>query len=176
LSSTTTKRKSATGPRAHGTDARTAALKSLSYRARSTKEVEEKLKEKGFGPSEIKKTVEWLTGAGYLNDEVFARDRANSRLRTKNWGAVKIASELNSKGVAREIIGKILDELDEALEVETALRALDMWTRKNRAVINKGGKGLTMKAMRHLKNRGFSASVISSALNGFGELEATKGE
>jgi regulatory protein len=104
------------------------AIKFLSYRARSTKEVEEKLKEKGFGPSEIKQTIVWLTGTGYLNDEVFARERASLRLRVKHWGTMKIASELKTKGIGPEIIGKILGEVNEALETETALKALEKWT------------------------------------------------
>jgi regulatory protein len=152
------------------------AIKFLSYRARGTKEVEEKLKEKGFGPSEIKQTIDRLTGAGYLNDEVFARERASLRLRVKHWGAMKIASELKTKGVSSEIIGKVLGEVNEALETETALKALEKWARKNRVTLKKEKKGLILKAMRHLKSRGFSTSVISSTLKDFGELEVNQGE
>jgi regulatory protein len=170
------KKKGVAGPRTPSPDAMSVAIKFLSYRARSTKEVEEKLKEKGFGPSEIRQTIKRLTDSGYLNDEVFARDRASSRSRTKHWGAIKIASELNSKGVSSEIIGKILGERDEALENESASKALEKWTRKNRVALNKGGKELTLKAMRHLRSKGFSTSVISSTLKDFGELYVTQGE
>jgi SOS response regulatory protein OraA/RecX len=123
--------------------------------------------------------MRYLPGKG--NDEVFARERASLRLRVKHWGTMKIASELKTKGIGAselktkgigpEIIGKILGEVNEALETETALKALEKWTRKNRVTLKKGEKGLVFKAMRHLKSRGFSTSVISSTLKDFGELE-----
>jgi regulatory protein len=98
----------AAAPGGQGPDARREALNLLSYRARSTKELEEKLQAKGFDSYEIKQTVLWLTDAGYLNDEVFARERASSRLRTRNWGTVKIAFDLKTKGISPEIVKKVL--------------------------------------------------------------------
>lgn len=178
-------KKGAPSVKGQGPDAGSAALNLLSYRARSTRELREKLEEKGFEPSEIKKTIDWLTGAGYLNDEDFARERAGSRLRNMNWGTVKIAFELKTKGISPEIITRVLDEVDEDMEKEAAEKALEKWTRKNRAAIDKGGKGgkedrggkgLRLKAMRHLMGRGFKASVIGSALKDFREQEITEGE
>ncbi len=166
-------------PSVKGPDAGSAALNLLSYRARSTQELREKLEEKGFEPSEIKKTIDRLTGAGYLNDEDFARERAGSRLRNKNWGTVKIAFELKTKGISPDIITRVLDEVDEDMEKEAAEKALEKWTRMNRAAIDKGGKwgkGLRLKAMRHLMGRGFKASVIGSALKDFRDKEMTEGE
>jgi regulatory protein len=161
----------AAAPGGQGTDARREALNLLSYRARSTKELEEKLQAKGFDSYEIKRTVHWLTDAGYLNDEVFARERASSRLRIRNWGTVKIAFDLKTKGISPEIIKKVLSEVDEGQEKQAAQKALEKWSRKYRAKIEKGGKELTLKAMRHLMGKGFKTSVISSAIKDFSKIK-----
>lgn len=179
MSPRTRRKEGAPSVKGQGPDAWSAALNLLSYRARSTQELREKLEEKGFEPSEIKKTIDRLTGAGYLNDEDFARERAGSRLRNKNWGTVKIAFELKTKGISPDIITRVLDEVDEDMEKEAAEKALEKWTRMNRAAIDKGGKwgkGLRLKAMRHLMGRGFKASVIGSALKDFRDREMTEGE
>jgi regulatory protein len=157
-------------------DAKSEALKFLSYRARSTKEVVEKLKTKGITTSEIDETLEWLTGAGYLNDVAFARERASARVRTKHWGSIKIASELRSIGVAPEVVEEVLGEIDGADELETALNALTKWARINGVTpTNTEGSDITLKAARHLRSRGFPTSVTGTALKEFFKPEPDKG-
>jgi len=61
-------------PRRTAFDPLSAALRLLSFRARSTFELIERLKEKGFSPAAIGPAIEHLSEAGYLNDEAFARE------------------------------------------------------------------------------------------------------
>ncbi len=53
-------------------EAKTYALKLLSYRARSRKELHERLRGKGFDSSRIKETIESLEDAGLINDKDLA--------------------------------------------------------------------------------------------------------
>ncbi|NQU73859.1 MAG: regulatory protein RecX, partial [Candidatus Omnitrophica bacterium] len=53
--------------------AKNCAYRLLSYRSRSIKEINDRLKKKGFSPAIIKKTVTHLKQINYLNDEEFAK-------------------------------------------------------------------------------------------------------
>ncbi|MFQ5442899.1 MAG: regulatory protein RecX, partial [Thermodesulfobacteriota bacterium] len=141
-------------------DALAVAIKFLSYRDRSVKEVRERLRARGYASVDISRSVDYLIEADLLDDKRFAATLAASRLRNKNWGAAKITSELLSKGVSREIAQKTLSSFDEDVEKEAALRALTKWSRKNKCSLKGGAKAETLRAVRHLKARGFSPPLI----------------
>lgn len=145
-------------------DSLTIALRFLSTRPRSVAEVAGKLAGKGFQDDEIKKTMDSLLRAGYLDDEKFAGILIRSRVRTKNWGTAKISAELNSKGVSAGIIQKALGSLSRESEEETAANAFKKWLKKSGAPSPLDKAGFA-KAFRHLKWRGFSSSTIFKVLN-----------
>ena len=140
----------------------TTALRLLSYRDRSVREVEERLRLRGFSPEEIGPTLKRLMEGGYLDDERFAKNTAEMRGRTKNWGPGKIAMELSSKGISREIAAAVLSQIDGPGEAEVARRELRSWARKTKTQIT-GNKGFA-RAYRHLLARGFSSHVIMELL------------
>jgi len=146
-------------------DAITASLRIISYRPRSESELRGKLIEKGFGDADIAAAVEYLTGAGYIDDEKYANDLSQSRVRNKGWGPAKIAADLARKGVPREAAAKALAPVV-AIEEETARAALEKWARK-RGSSPPLGDVAREKAARHLKARGFSFGVIIKAIKGF---------
>ena len=80
------------------------AYRLLSLRPHSEKELEKKLREKGFPAVVIKEALEKLHDLKYLNDESFAigwaRDLAANKLR----GNRKIIASLREKGVAPQLI------------------------------------------------------------------------
>ena len=80
------------------------AYRLLSMRPHSEKELEKKLREKGFPAVVIKEALEKLHDLKYLNDESFAigwaRDLAANKLR----GNRKIIASLREKGVAPQLI------------------------------------------------------------------------
>ena len=80
-------------------DAKNAALKYLSHRARTQREIEKRLEEYGFPPETIIKTLELVKKYKYVDDEAFARDYAESRLNSGNYGPRRIMRELKIKGV-----------------------------------------------------------------------------
>ncbi len=148
-------------------DVLTVALKYLSYRERSISEVRERLKEKNFGSSEINKAVDYLLKAGYLNDERFAELLASSRIRNKNWGPAKIAFDLSSKGIAKEIIQRVIASYDASNDsmAETAGKAFRKWVRK-KGLSPPLGRIESEKAFRFLKGLGFPTYVIINTLDG----------
>jgi regulatory protein len=85
------------------------ALRFLSYRQRSEKEVRENLQKRlrsgdYFEPGTIEKVVEKLKEQKFLNDEEFARMWIESRNRSKPRSQRLLAVELRRKGISDEII------------------------------------------------------------------------
>ncbi|MFQ5464659.1 MAG: regulatory protein RecX [Thermodesulfobacteriota bacterium] len=151
-------------------DAMTAAARLLSYRERTVAELTGRLSEKGYDAAEISSTVERLAEKGYLDDRRFAMGLADSRIRNKRWGRARIASDLGSRGVPREIISEVIGTIDRATEDETARRAFDKWRRLRRAPLPLDKTGFA-RAFRYLTSLGFSQSVIFTILKGQGGQE-----
>lgn len=160
-----------TESRQTGPEALTTALRYLSTRPRSAFEVRERLSRKGFSPAEIEKAVGSLTLAGYLDDAKFSRMLSESRLRHKNWGLLKIRSELKIKGVSADIIEGVLGADARETEATSARDALAKWARKNRLKppIDRVAAG---RAFRFMQSRGFSSGVALAAIKDMGSPEA----
>ncbi len=136
-----------------------AALNLISYRARSEKEVREKLLDRQFLEDEIDKTVLWLKDYGYLNDEQFAIDLSSSRIRVKHWGPLKVGQELMMKGISSAIRDSVLSRYTEDLQASTAACAMEKWIRKHNLTPPLDDKN-RQKAMRHLQSRGFTGQSV----------------
>ena len=70
------------------------ALKFLTPKARTVREVELKLDEGSYSEGEIMQTVERLIEGGLLDDEKYARDFIESRLNTKPVSRFRLAEQL----------------------------------------------------------------------------------
>ena len=86
------------------------AVSLLSRRDHSEKELLRKLKEKGYSKG-AEAAIERLQNSGYIDDERFCRLYASELIRLKGYGRRRIEQELYLKGVDREIIGNVLDEI-----------------------------------------------------------------
>lgn len=136
-----------------------AALNLISYRARSEKELRERLLERQFLDAEIDKTVLWLKEYGYLNDEQFAEDLSCSRIRVKHWGPLKVTQELMMKGISSTIRNSVLNRYTEDMQVSAATGALEKWIRKHNLTSPLDDKN-RQKAIRHLQSRGFTGQSV----------------
>ncbi len=140
------------------------ALRLLSYRQYSTSELQKKLRSRGCAEEEISGAVRRLTELGYLDDEALARGLALSRIRQRRWGRIKVACLLKRRGIASEVADRVIDEIDATEELNAAREVLERWLRRN----DPGGtfsRDVAMRAMRHLRSRGFSSSTVSSVIN-----------
>jgi len=80
------------------------AVKFISYRPRSEKEVRQNLKKKEIEAGLIDEVVERLKRAGLLNDEQFAQMWVESRSHSKPKGTRALKIELRQKGLSREAV------------------------------------------------------------------------
>jgi regulatory protein len=142
------------------------ALRLLGRRARSEKELRDKLREREFHPDAITTAIESMKAAGLLNDLSFAQAYAHDLLLRKPSGAKLLRQKLRSKGIDPDTIQKVLDLVAETNdENEIALTAAQQILkryRKSKKRLDSGKKKQLIAA--NLARRGFDWSTINSTL------------
>ncbi|MZQ76257.1 MAG: hypothetical protein GT589_08935 [Peptoclostridium sp.] len=98
------------------------ALRLLSYRMRSEKELADSLRRKGYGEGLVEDIMKELRKRGYVDDQGFARMYAQSLLGSKKEGSRAVKMKLSQKGISREVTQSIVEELtSDEKEYEAAL-------------------------------------------------------
>lgn len=151
------KQKPAGGPSAYDT-----ALKFLTPKARTVREVELKLDEGSYSEGEIMQTVDRLTEAGLLDDRKYARDFIESRLASKPVSRFRLKEQLKAHFVPEDIIEEALDETDDSVEFENAVEVARKFMRQLSSVENEEER--IRRIYSRLKTRGFSHDTIMSAM------------
>ncbi len=100
------------------------AFQYLAGRAHSEKELQTKLRQKGFAEELITTVISELKEAKFLDDVKFAFSFARSRIVKKPMGARLLRQELWRKGLKPEIIDKALTEAYSAKRQEDIAREL----------------------------------------------------
>ena len=137
------------------------ALKLLSYRERSRKEIQVRMERKGFEKEVIDKVLRYLESQKYLDDRRFAELWAHDRLR-KGYGKWRVILELREKGVNQEIIDGVVKEV--YATVDEIRMALDLVNKKGYNLESAEDKGVARRASQFLRRRGFSFSVIREVM------------
>ena len=94
------------------------AVRLLAQRARSKKEMEDRLKTSGYDPSVIELVLYKLSKEKLLDDRNFSAQWAESRM--KKYGPSRIYRELLSKGISREMAGEALEPFTDEEQVANA--------------------------------------------------------
>jgi len=141
------------------------ALNFLGYRARSEKEVRDRLRRYGYGEETVGGVVGRLEELGYLDDEGFARLAAREKAR--RYGPRRVSAELRRSGVDAELArGAVEEAFAGGSESEQARYAA---ARR----YNRGGS--TAEARRvygFLMRRGYSAEVCAEVAREYREAPA----
>ena len=146
------------------------AYRLLSMRPHSEKELEKKLREKGFPAVVIKEALEKLHDLKYLNDESFAigwaRDLAVNKLR----GNRKIIASLREKGVAPQLIDGAIAaaRLEISEEAAIAILVSKKAAKKKSVTFDIKEK---QRIFQNLMGRGFPPGLILNKLGKAGEEE-----
>ncbi|MEK7146518.1 MAG: regulatory protein RecX [Patescibacteria group bacterium] len=133
------------------------ALRSLSRRAHSRHELNEKLKRKLYATPELVEAVlERLLELGLLNDEQYTENFLRSKLRMKPQGFRKMVQTLKNKGLSHEEARTAWNKLElseESLAEEALQKLQKKW-------LNLPQEKRKEKIMRALFARGFSSDLI----------------
>jgi regulatory protein len=134
-----------------------AALRYLSPRPRSEKEVRQRLARRQVEKPLVDQVVGWLRERGLLDDVAFAAFWRDNREAFRPRGKRLLEQELRQRGVAPQVIQEQLQDLDEEA---SALRAAQ---KKARALAQSDYPTFRAKIGSFLQRRGFSYEVAASA-------------
>lgn len=139
------------------------ALRFLSYRQRSEKEIRDKLRSKKISNSNIDKIITTLSDLNFINDEQFAKLFLESYLRKKPMGGRLISMKLLEKGIKKDIIEKVLTEnYNEEEELEKCNELLMKYIKK---VKSKNEMEKKRKCYQYLLSRGFDNELVREIIS-----------
>jgi regulatory protein len=84
------------------------ALHFLGYRARSRREVRDRLRRYGYGQETVEGVVGRLVELGYLDDKEFARTA--TREKARRYGPRRVSADLRRSGIDAELAQNVVDE------------------------------------------------------------------
>ena len=134
--------------------AKSVAVRLLSRREHSALEIRDKLLKRDFDSEEIDRVIIELQQGGWLSDERFAEAYIRMR-QLKGFGPVRIAMELNERGVKEHIVDDYLHANDDSWR-----QTLEQQYRKkykDKPIEDYSDKA---KRIRFLQYRGFALDVI----------------
>ena len=141
--------------------AKSSAVKYISLRVRTGKDVRFKLNNEGFESETVEKVIEELQSIGYVNDKIYAQKYVFDRSKLKPMAKKMLRYELLSKGVEDTIINEVLDgwEVDEYDVAETLFK-------RKFGKYDLSDEKVRRKAISFLLHRGYSFELIDSIISG----------
>lgn len=137
------------------------ALKFLSYRERSEKEVYDRLKMRGYDEEKIQNAINYCLDKDYINDERFAELFIRDKTNLKKLGSRRIKQELMIKGISREIIDRVLiPDYEEELNM-----ALEVAKKKFPSYKNDNPEAQYRKLGSYLQRRGYDFDIVRQVLD-----------
>ena len=121
----------------------------------------DKLNRKGFAESHIKSTINFLEGAGLMDDNTLAEELFNYSIDKKYLGKRGIRMFMIERGISKELIDKSLSTLSLEMEEKTAREFLD---KKLITLQNYPGNVIRRRIWGMLQRRGFSFDVMNRVI------------
>ncbi len=141
-------------------EAKDVALRFLSFRRRTEKEIRLKLQKRGFDEKIIKRTIEKLKEYDLINDLEFATAWVKERLEYKPRGKRLLRLELWKKGIKKEIIDRVTGELC-GEEDKSVLELLEKIKKKYKNLDPQVAK---RRMYGYLMRRGFTYDLINQVM------------
>jgi regulatory protein len=144
-------------------DTQETALRYLSYRPRTRKEVLRHLRSKGFGAHAVT-VVGRCEQLGYIDDEAYALAFARERIRLRPRGRPRVVSELLARGVDRDTAERAAVS---ALEEEgvTEYELLRIVARRRALALERLEPAAARRRLTgFLRRRGFEAAAVRAVV------------
>ena len=143
--------------------AKNAAYRALAIRPRSRREVAQRLRDRGVVVTMIDAVLAELERYGYVNDETFAAQWIEGRVRLRAFGRRRIEKELKDKGVDGDTARQSLAaHLSPEREMETAREAA---SRKLQAMLGLDPMTRRRRLAGYLQRKGFSFQIIRDIMH-----------
>jgi regulatory protein len=135
-----------------------AALRYLDYRPRSQAELRERLARRGFDGESIEATIARLDRQGLVDDLAFAQFWKDNRQSFSPRSQWLVRRELRQKGVAEEVIERVVNDIDDEESAYQAALA------KAHRLATADYEDFRQRLGGYLKRRGFGYGVIKNTL------------
>ncbi len=136
----------------------------LTIRNRSEKEIRDYLIKKNADPDIIDAIVAKLYEQKFLNDEEFAKSWIRSRAMFRPRGKRMLQIELARKGIAKEVIAKVMEEKHEDIPDELT-QAKNLIGKRIAKLVGEPRQVIYQKVGSFLARRGFSWDTSKKAID-----------
>jgi len=145
--------------------AKSTAVKYMSLKLRSEKEVCSKLEAEGFDRGTIASVIEELKSMGYINDKIYVQKYLYDRSKLKPKAKRLLKLELVAKGIEDEIIDEVLAEweIDDYNVAESLVR-------KKFGKYDLRDEKIIKKVYSFLMHRGFKNEIIREIISKYGDI------
>ena len=141
-------------------EARQYAFLLLSYKARTTSELKQRLARKGFSPDIVSSTLRRLAELKMIDDAGFARRFAEDRINIGHKGKWRVRGELLKRGIDRKQIDEAIAEAPD--ETAAAKEVAAKYVSRNRRL---EPDVLKRRLYAFLARRGFSPDTIRTVID-----------
>lgn len=138
------------------------AIKYITVRQRSRKEIIKYLSDKNVDKDIIDKTVSLLEKQKYINDDFFAESFINDKILLSLDGPYKVKKMLLEEGISENVVDNKLIKFTDSLCSERIKKVATKMIATNR---NKSTQVLKNKIVNYLCTLGYNRSLILSVLN-----------
>ncbi len=146
--------------------ARNAALRLLSYRPRTEREIRDRLREKEYPEADIIATLDDLKRSGLINDAEFARMFLRDALALRPKGKAALKRKMLLLGLDKSIVDESLQEAySDTDQEEAATRAAERFMRKgNGKKASDNAAALRHRLANYLARQGYGWDIIRPVL------------
>lgn len=143
-------------------DAIDKAIKYISVRLRSTKEIKDYLIKKGYSLDVVEAAIKELLNNKYLNDDIFTKAYIKDKLTFTSKGDYKIKMELVQLGIDNNIIESNIAMIDEDMLINRIKKSIEKDIKTNKKY-----KGIVLKnkIYNHLITQGYSKEKVLNVIN-----------
>jgi len=138
------------------------ALKILSRKRASRKEIAQKLRKRGYTDEEIEGAISYLEESHYIDDNELLSDYIKLLVEKKRYGPERVVAFLMEKGFESEKVRESL--IHQYTENDFIQNAIEFINKKFKS-INKGDEKTRQKIIRFLSYRGYNWDLIERVLS-----------
>ena len=137
------------------------AIKHISKKMRSTKEIKEYLEGHDLSSKEEEELINKLKKIGMINDEMYVKAYVSDKIHLSSDGPNKIKNELLKNNIKEEIIDEELSKIDEEELINKVKRIINKKVRTSKT----SSYNTRQKIFLELTNLGYSKELIDKCYN-----------